>query len=316
MTRTTRRYGKVALLMAGIVLASVLLTQFTGVRQEATGKTRIVASFYPVYIAALNLTQGADVEVVSLTGPTTGCLHDYQLSPENRIVLSEASLLLLNGAGAESFLDDVLQDMPTLPVVATSAGIDLREAGETAHHEDHDHGEGTLFNEHIWTSPARYAKQVENMRDGLCRYDPANAARYTENAARYLAAIEEMGDRLRQTVADLPYTACITFHDSLAYMAEDWGLQTVAALSMGEEGGVSASALEQAEQQAAAAGRVLLLYDDQYPVEYAYVGSSAQQSRVLVLRTGVSGQEDKDAWLDAMAYNLQVLQGEEGEANA
>lgn len=89
MTRTTRTYGKVALLMAGILAASVLLTLAVGVDRRPAGKTRIVASFYPVYIAVLNLTAGVDgVEVVSLTGPTTGCLHDYQLSPDNRITLS------------------------------------------------------------------------------------------------------------------------------------------------------------------------------------------------------------------------------------
>ena len=102
MTRSTRIYGKVALLMAGILAASVLLTLAVGVDRRPAGKTRIVASFYPVYIAALNLADGVEgVEVVSLTGPTTGCLHDYQLSPDNRITLSGASLLAVNGAGAE-----------------------------------------------------------------------------------------------------------------------------------------------------------------------------------------------------------------------
>lgn len=70
MTRSTRIYGKVALLMAGILAASVLLTLAVGVDRRPAGKTRIVASFYPVYIAALNLADGVEgVEVVSLTGP-------------------------------------------------------------------------------------------------------------------------------------------------------------------------------------------------------------------------------------------------------
>ena len=48
MTRSTRIYGKVALLMAGILAASVLLTLAVGVDRRPAGKTRIVASFYPV----------------------------------------------------------------------------------------------------------------------------------------------------------------------------------------------------------------------------------------------------------------------------
>ena len=71
MTRSTRIYGKVALLMAGILAASVLLTLAVGVDRRPAGKTRIVASFYPVYIAALNLADGVEgVEVVKkVEGP-------------------------------------------------------------------------------------------------------------------------------------------------------------------------------------------------------------------------------------------------------
>ena len=183
MTRSTRIYGKVALLMAGILAASVLLTLAVGVDRRPAGKTRIVASFYPVYIAALNLADGVEgVEVVSLTGPTTGCLHDYQLSPDNRITLSGASLLAVNGAGAESFLDGVLAQSPDLPVVDTSAGVPLIESGEHHEHEGHDHSEQeeVFYNEHIWTSPERYRRQVENLRDGLFRpsHAPAKQASF------------------------------------------------------------------------------------------------------------------------------------------
>ena len=67
MTRSTRIYGKVALLMAGILAASVLLTLAVGVDRRPAGKTRIVASFYPVYIAALNLADGVEGVAVSYT---------------------------------------------------------------------------------------------------------------------------------------------------------------------------------------------------------------------------------------------------------
>lgn len=311
MTRSTRIYGKVALLMAGILAASVLLTLAVGVDRRPAGKTRIVASFYPVYIAALNLADGVEgVEVVSLTGPTTGCLHDYQLSPDNRITLSGASVLAVNGAGAESFLDGVLAQSPDLPVVDTSAGVPLIESGEHHEHEGHDHSEQeeVFYNEHIWTSPERYRRQVENLRDGLCRHDPAHAKQYEENAAAYIRQIEVIGGRLKAAAASLPFKTCVTFHDSLSYMAADWGLTVAASLSIGEESGVSAADLAQAEQQAKAAGQILLLYDSQYPVEYAYVGASARESRVLALRTGVSGDPVPSAWLDAMTYNLSLLE--------
>ena len=69
-------------------------------------KFRIVTSFYPMYIDAINITKGVDgVEVVNMTKPQTGCLHDYQLTTEDMKTLEKADAFIVNGAGMESFLD-------------------------------------------------------------------------------------------------------------------------------------------------------------------------------------------------------------------
>ena len=320
MTHSARRqYGAVALLMAGILLAAVAITAFTRVTNREDGRLRLVAASYPAYIAALNIADGVDgVQVVNLVAAQTGCLHDYQLSPDNMITLSGADALILNGAGAESFLDGALDRFPELAVIDTSAGISLLESRHV-HDHDHDHGEEAgsqepeeglvYYNEHIWTSPERYKRQVANLRDGLAALDAGHAEQYRGNADAYLAEIDEIERQLAVAAANLPADACITFHDSLAYLAEDLGLHPVAALSIGEDSGVSAADLRQAEQAAAAAGSVLLLYDSQYPVEYAYIADSAEQAAVLTLHTAAGGEEGKSAWLDAMQQNVQVLRG-------
>ncbi len=305
-----RVYAQVALLMAGIVALSAVITLLTGTAQRGKEKTRIVASFYPVYVAALNLTQGiGDVELISLTGPQTGCLHDFQLSPDNMITLAEADVLVINGAGAEAFLDDARSRFPELPVVDTSAGISLLESGHAHEHEDGEIHE-ELVNEHIWTSPSRYYRQVENLRDGLCEADPAHAAQYRDNAAQYLAEIGEIRAAFADTAASLPFDGCILFHESLRYFADDLGLTPLASLPIGEDAGVSAADLAAAQQAAAAAGQVWLLYDNQYDPAYEYLADSAADGRILQLDMGVVGDEDPDAWLNAMRENLRKLRGE------
>lgn len=305
-----RVYAQVALLMAGIVALSAVITLLTGTAQRGKEKTRIVASFYPVYVAALNLTQGiGDVELISLTGPQTGCLHDFQLSPDNMITLAEADVLVINGAGAEAFLDDARSRFPELPVVDTSAGISLLESGHAHEHEDGEIHE-ELVNEHIWTSPSRYYRQVENLRDGLCEADPAHAAQYRDNAAQYLAEIGEIRAAFADTAASLPFDGCILFHESLRYFADDLGLTPLASLPIGEDAGVSAADLAAAQQAAAAAGQVWLLYDNQYDLAYEYLADSAADGRILQLDMGVVGDESPDAWLNAMRENLRKLRGE------
>ena len=304
-----KRIGAVALLMILIVAVSVVITLFTGtVRPEKTGETRIMASFYPVYVAAMNLTREVEgVQLESLVGPRTGCLHDYQMAPDDMAALEGADILLLAGAGAESFLQSALEQFPSLVTVDASQGIDLLDGHHHHEGEDpHEHEEAAV-NEHYWVSPSRYATMVENLRDGLCSADPDHAAAYEANAEAYLDSIRKVEAELEETAASLNFRDCITFHDSVAYLADDLGLNTEAALSIGEDSGIAASDAAAAQQAAAQAVRVLLLYDSQYPQEYAYVGDRAEESRAVVLQTGVTGPETADAWLEAMEENLSQL---------
>lgn len=94
----------------------------------------IVTSFYPMYIAALNIADGIDgVQVVNLTENQTGCVHDYQLTTKDMRTLSGAQIIILNGGGMEEFMEDVLNRQEGIPVIDSSAGMEFL-TGST-----HDH---------------------------------------------------------------------------------------------------------------------------------------------------------------------------------
>ncbi len=306
-----KTYGRVALLMAGIVLLSAVITAFTGtVGLPRRGRT-VVTTTYPVYVAVQNILGDTDsVAVENLTGSAAGCLHDYQLSPANRITLEGASLVLLNGGGAESFLDDTLAALPDLPTVDTSAGVGLLES---CHDHDHPHGgEPTdghthAANEHLWVSPTRYAAQVAAATKALCALDPDNTAVYTANGEAYRQRVLAVGARLRAAADKLPSKTCIIFHDSLAYLADELGLTVAASLHVGEESGVSAADLA-AAQQAATDPNVLLLYDSQYTVRYPAIDALVPAAHVLTVDTAVLGHGRASDWLDAMAANAKLLE--------
>ncbi|HHV51754.1 MAG TPA: zinc ABC transporter substrate-binding protein [Clostridiales bacterium] len=303
------KLGIIAAIMALMTALAVMLTFLTGTKQTEKSNVNIVTSFMPVYTAALQVTKGVDgVYVECLAPPKTGCLHDYQLTPENAISLSKADILVINGAGAESFLGDVTTNYPNLRIVDTSEGVNLIEISH-----DHDHGHGHddefLYNEHIWTSPSNYIKQVENLRDGLARLIPENAEKFRQNADEYISEIQSIKSELLQAASSLPTLNCILFHDSLAYFAKELGLNTIASFSIGEDTALSAGDLARAADAAKKAGKVLLLYDDQYDTEYSSVAEKAEKSLVLKLDTAVlgGGVSPENAWINAMRNNLQLL---------
>lgn len=296
-----RHYGPIALLLAGIVLVSALLTALAG-PVTATGDTcRVVTTTYPLYLAAKNVVGDTPgVTVQALTGATAGCLHDYQLSPADRLMLDQADLVLVNGAGAEPFLEDI-----QLPgrMVDTAQGVNLLCGAGHQHHHDHDG-----YNEHIWTSPRRYAAQVAAVASALATMDTENAAAYRAAAAAHTAQIQVVEKRLTAAAAKLVTKRCVIFHDSLAYLADDLGLEVALSLTVGEESGVSAGDLAAVQRLVEDTPTLLLLYDDQYTIRYPAVDSLVSSSQVLALDTGATGDGALDNWLDAMHRNAILLE--------
>ena len=76
-------------------------------------KINIVTTIYPVYLIGLNLADQTDqLEITSLINRNTGCLHDYQLTAEDMKVIASADILVINGGGMESFLEDIKANYP------------------------------------------------------------------------------------------------------------------------------------------------------------------------------------------------------------
>ena len=89
-----------------------------------------------MYISTLNIVKDIpDVEVINMTAPQTGCLHDYSLSTKDLKTLSSADIFVINGAGMESFLDDVIDEYSDLKIIEASNGISLIEDTDHDEHE-------------------------------------------------------------------------------------------------------------------------------------------------------------------------------------
>lgn len=298
MKSTLKHYLPVAGLLAVLLAASVLLCLLTGAGQ-GEDRPRVLATTYPLYLSAQNILGDTDeVELTLLSGVGSGCLHDYQLTPADRLAVDRALTILANGMGAEPFLEQLNVEGK---IVDTSARVDAlcsEHHHEEDDHPDHDHDE---YNEHIWLSPARYKQQVENAAKAL--HGIVRTQAVLDNAAAYTAAI----DKVAATLPDLTGRPCVLFHESLAYLAADVGLDVKLTLSAEGESGLSAAHLAQVERLAAEHPDLVLLYDTQYPIRYAAVDGLVSAGSVLALETAVVGQGQASDWLAAMQRNADKL---------
>ena len=95
----------------------------------------LVTSFYPVYIFTLNIVNGIDeFEVACMAEQNTGCLHDYQILSRDAKLIADADVFIINGAGMETFLEDVYMSNENLKIVDSSKGVTLIENCDE-HHE-------------------------------------------------------------------------------------------------------------------------------------------------------------------------------------
>ncbi|MBR3108852.1 MAG: zinc ABC transporter substrate-binding protein [Clostridia bacterium] len=288
-----------------VSLSLFLLLSLTGCGAAAE-EVSVMATFYPVYILAENILVGVEgVRLSSMTPPSTGCLHDYQLLTSDMKALAKAQALLVNGAGMESFLPDLESQFPGLKVVDCSKGVALlsEEEDESEQH-DHDHGE---CNAHIWLAPQNAIRMVENLRDGLSELLPDKAAQLSANADAYIVRLQALDAELRDTIAALPNKKIVTFHEAFPYFAQAYGLEVAVVVALEPDEPISPRMLRQVIQQVKAAGNPPLFSEPQY--ENTALRTIAQETGACVYELDplVTGDGSLTAYEDVMRKNAQTL---------
>ena len=289
------------------LLLALLLLSLSGCGAAAEDIS-VMATFYPVYVLAENVLDGVEgVSLSSMTPPSTGCLHDYQLLTSDMRALAKAQALLINGAGMEAFLDDVTGQFPNLTVIDCSLGVDLiaeEEDEEADHDHDHDHGE---YNAHIWLAPENAVQMVKNLRDGLSALLPDQAERIAANADAYIARLSALDAELRAAIDPLPRKEIVTFHEAFPYFARAYGLEVAAVVALEPDEPVSPRMLKEVIEKVKAAGNPPLFSEPQY--ENAALRTVAMETGAPVYELDplVTGDGAKTAYEDVMRKNLQVL---------
>lgn len=217
----------IVLLLACLLLA---LTGCAGTSASADDATLHVAtSTYPVYLFTQTVTQGVDSTAVSLViDQEVSCLHDYTLSISDMKAVEQADVLILNGAGLEDFLSDVLDGRNC---VDASDGIELLW-NEAEQEED----------PHIWMDPNNAAIMIGNIADALSAQDPGHEAQYQANAQSAQAELAAFYDDLLEEL-DGQHFGLITFHDGFGYFARSFGLDLLRAVEEEEGGEASAKTI-------------------------------------------------------------------------
>lgn len=315
------KYGFVLLMLIFILAGSLGLTTLyvANNRKEESGEFHIVTSFYPMYIAVLNIV--GDTENVSLTNlsePQTGCLHDFQMTPEDMKLLSGADVFVINGGGIESFMEEVAQSYPDLEIIEACSEIELLEEGtedsfvaedeeleasQEGHVHEHDHEE----NAHAWMSVSSYRVMVATITEQLVLLDEEHADEYILNAQIYDAKLQELQEEQQELLAAAEGANVILFHEAYAYVADEYGMNVCYELNLDEERQVSAGEVADVLGAIESDGVKYILAEELYGKELGSIVQKESDVSILYLDTLNRGDYEKDSYLNAMSNNIDLL---------
>lgn len=224
------------------VLAAVTLAACQDSRDRAaTPRPLVVASFYPLYDFARQIA-GDRAEVVSLV-PTGVEPHDWEPSPRDVARVEKAAVFVYNGAGFDPGAERLAKNAAAgrVVVVEATAGIALVAADPPGHEKEHrrhtDRPEKTEAprDPHVWLDPTLARAQVETIRAGLAKADPANARHYAAQAAAYAARLTSLHETFVAGLAECRRREIVVSHAAFTYLARRYGLLQVPLMGLAPE---------------------------------------------------------------------------------
>jgi zinc/manganese transport system substrate-binding protein len=203
-------------------------------------------------IADVARNVGGDLVEVTALIPMDADVHAFQPTPNDAALIADADILLVSGAGLESFLGELIENVGGVQPVVVSNGIEMLAFGEheeehtedTHQHEaaehigvlgvdaeceheeehevdEHEHGG---CDPHVWTDPNNVKIWAANIAEAFAAADGMNAETYAANAAAYIEQLTALDTEVREILSSIPedQRILVTNHEFLSYFAHTY----------------------------------------------------------------------------------------------
>lgn len=244
---------------------------------------------------------GGERVLVSSLVPPGADAHSFEPRPAHMALLAESDLYFSLG-GLSAFEDARLPGIaalnPELRIVDLGRGI-ARLHEKHGHDEKphgHDHGQG---DPHLWTSPRLAAEQAKIICAELAALDPAGAAFYAENLARFLDDSARLDAFFRSLFAGREGMRFLVFHPAWGYFARDYGLVQLAVEVDGKE-----------PRAADLARLITLIRTEGIPFLLVSPQSPQRSARILAAESGIrliTADPLAENWLENMRAAGQAI---------
>ena len=219
---------KIFILIVFSIAGFFLPTKFVCADQ----KIRVVVTILP--LAEFVEQVGKDKVHVTVMIPPGAEPHTYEPTPNQLKEVSTADLYVKVGTGLEFelyWLDKLLALSKKMRLCDGSFGVELLSMNADVH-DGHPHG---FADPHIWLSPKRVIRMVENIENALIEISPANAQFYKANAQDFISRLQALDSEIKNKLAAFSGRSFLVVHPEWGYLAVDYSLEQISLEKEGKE---------------------------------------------------------------------------------
>jgi len=257
---------------AALIIGCAWIASGCGAGSSASdGRVSVVAAenFYGSIVSQVG---GRHVSVTSIIKDPSADPHEYTGNTQDTEAVAHAGLVVINGAGYDSFMDRLLSAAPA--------------SGRKEIRVDRLIGaRGADANPHLWYEPRTAPALANAVAAALTRIDPRNATDYRRGAARFVASLAPIAREIASLRARFAGTPFAYTERVPGYLTARIGLrlETPSAFAKANEGGIDPPPQSVASMRALITGHriKLLLYNAQASSQ------AAASIRDLAKRNGV-----------------------------
>lgn len=311
-----------------VLLLGLGLAGCSGPAPTGDDDTLTVVASTSAYGDIVRQVAGDSATVESIISRSSQDPHSYEATPQDKLTLSHADLIVANGGGYDPFIESLTQDLGTdgsaiLTAVDYSDRAHAEEQASAEHpedhateagHEGHDH-EGhdhAAFNEHVWYDLHTASTVAAEVAHRLGELKPAEADAFTANAREFDVGIDALEKRLDGLSAEAGHRHYAMTEPVPYYLLQEAGLEdgTPEGFSGAIEEGndVSPLVLNTLDKKLSSGDLALLAYNEQTSSpQTETVRAQAEKAGVPVVDFTELLPQDSD-YLTWMGSNIDAIE--------
>lgn len=246
---------------------------------------------------------GGDKVTVSTIIPDGTEPHSFEPKAQDLVDLSEAQILVYNGLGMESWIDDAIEAADNEDLISVCASDGVTPITNEDEEEIEEHGQ---YDPHTWLSLKCAEIEVGNIKDALVEADPDNASYYESNYDDYITELENLYDEYAEKFASVEKTSFVTGHAAFGYLCRDFNLTQNSVEDVFAEGEPSAQQLAELVQYCKDNDVTTIFAEELASTEVSETLANEVGAKVETIYTIASNEDDK-TYLERMEENLSEI---------